>query len=439
MLGDKPIALRKSGPYTVIFDLPQPYASAERLFDSVAILPRHLLEQSYSEGKLPREWSLGTSPDRIAGLGPFCLKQYLAGQRVTLARNPYYWKADRRGRRLPYVDEITFLLAGNEDAEVLRFEANEIDVINRLSAENYGVLEGQQASHNFRLYDAGPSLEYNFVLLNLNSSLPSKSDGIRTKQTWFDNVTFRQALSLAIDREGMNRIIFQGRGSPIWTHVTPGNKIWMDNNVSHPARSLDQARALLKTAGFSWRTDGTLLDGRGNEVEFSVIVSASSNQRTQMATMLQQDLKQVGISVQVVPMEFRAMLDRVFQTHDYEAAVMGLGGGDVDPNSQLNVWLSSGDDHLWNLGETHPATPWEAEMDRLMKRQMSALSLKQRKALYDGVQEIEANEIPLVFLVSPHVLAGARSRVHNFKPAVLDPHTLWNSEQLFIVEGTATK
>ena len=74
-------------------------------------------------------------------------------------------------------------------------------------------------------------------------------------------------------------------------------------------------------------------------------------------------------------------------------------------------------------------------MDRLMKQQMSTLSAKDRKRLYDRVQEIEVEDVPLVFLVSPNVLAGAKVRVHNFQPAILDSHTLWNSEQLFLVDG----
>jgi peptide/nickel transport system substrate-binding protein len=270
-------------------------------------------------------------------------------------------------------------------------------------------------------------------LLNLNSALPSQANEIRRKQAWFNNVDFRKAISSAIDRDGINRIVYQGRGSPIWTHVTPGNRLWADEKTPHPVRSLEQSRHLLKSAGFSWRNDGTLTDTHGVNVEFSIITSASSTQRTHMATMIQQDLKDLGIRVQVVPLEFRTMLDRILQTHDYEAAVMGLGGGDVDPNSQLNVWLSSGDDHLWHLNETEPATAWEAEIDRLMKKQMSTLSDIDRKHLFDRVQEIEVEDVPVVFLVSPNVLVGAKVRVHNFMPAVLDSHTLWNSEQLSVV------
>ena len=98
LVGETPITVRKVDPYTVTFTLARPYASAERLFDSVAILPRHLLERAYSEGKLAQAWTLDTPPDRIAGLGPFRLKEYVPGQRLTLERNPYYWKRDRNRR-----------------------------------------------------------------------------------------------------------------------------------------------------------------------------------------------------------------------------------------------------------------------------------------------------------------------------------------------------
>jgi peptide/nickel transport system substrate-binding protein len=436
LVGGTPISVRKVDPYTVTFTLSHPYASAERLFDSVAILPRHLLESAYSEGKLGHAWTLNAPPDRIAGLGPFRLKEYVPGQRLTLERNPYYWKTDQNGSRLPYLAKITFLCVGNDDAEVLRFEAGETDIVNRINADNYSVLQQERLSHRLQLYDLGPALDYNFLLFNLNSIVPAKAGEIRRKQQWFNDVRFRQAVSSAIDRDGMNRIIYHGRGAPTWTHVSPGNQLWFDSSALRPHRSLTHARDLLKAAGFSWREDdGTLVDPRGAPVEFSIMTSSSSNERTEMATMVQQDLHELGIHLQVVPLEFHSMLDRVFQTHDYEAAVMGLSGGDGDPNSQMNVWLSSGDDHLWNLGQVHPATAWEAEIDRLMNQQLSTSAPEDRKRLYDRVQKIEIDEVPVVFLVSPDLLVGAKDRLRNFKPAILDSHTLWNAEHFYLQDG----
>ena len=88
-----------------------------------------------------------SAPGEIAGLGPFRLKQYVPGQRVVLERNPYYWKVDRKNQRLPYLDELVFLFVGTEDAQVMRFEAGETDMISRLSSENYNLLSRERQSH----------------------------------------------------------------------------------------------------------------------------------------------------------------------------------------------------------------------------------------------------------------------------------------------------
>ena len=111
--------------------------------------------------------------------------------------------------------------------------------------------------------------------------------------------------------------------------------------------------------------------------------------------------------VNVVTLELRALLDRLLTTHDYEACVLGLGGGDADPNSEMNVWLSSGGTHLWNPGQTQPATPWEAEIDTLMRRQLTTRDVALAKRLYDRVQELVAQNLPIISLVSPSVLVGA--------------------------------
>jgi len=432
IIGGQPLVVKKLDSMTVQFRLAKPYASAERVFDSVAILPRHLLESSYLKGTLSQAWNLSTTPERIAGLGPFRLKEYVPGQHITLERNPYYWKVDKSGTSLPYLSTITFLFVSNEDAEVLRFESGETDLLNRLGADNYAVLKRQEAARKLRVYDVGSSLEYNFLLFNLNPQLPSGSDEIAKRQEWFKDVNFRRAISFAIDRDAINRIVFLGRGAPIWTHVTPGNQLWFDHAIVRDARSLSRSRELLRAGGFSWNKDGSLLDRRGTSVNFSIMVSTSSVQRTRMASMIQQDLKDVGINVEVTPIEFRTMLDRIFQTHNYEAAVMGLGGGDLDPNSQMNIWMSSGDDHLWSLGQSHPATAWEAEIDGLMEKQMYAFDPAERHRLYNRVQQIETEQIPMVFLVAPNLLVAKSERLHNFQPAVLDSHTLWNADELYV-------
>ncbi len=432
IVGGKPIAVQKIDAYTVRFTLTQPYAAAERIFDSLAIMPRHLLEKAYHEDRFTQVWNLGTLPAEMAGLGPFRLKQYVPGQRIVLERNPYFWKIDQKKNRLPYLDQIVFLFAGNEDAQVIRFQAGDTDIMSRINAENYALLSRDAQNRGYELFDLGPSLEYNFLLFNLNDVKAPAANKLAPQLSWFSNLKFRQAVSAAIDRESIVKLVYAGRGMPLWGNVSPSNKLWVDQSLPHPARSVEHARDLLRSAGFSWRSDGRLLDIQNRPVEFSIIASSSNNQRTKIATLIQDDLGQLGMDVHVAPLEFRALLDRVFQTFDYEAAVMGLGGGDADPNPEMNVWLSNGSTHLWHLGETKPATDWEAQVDHLMQKQMVELNYGRRKHLFDQVQEIISANLPYIFLATPDILVGAKKIVGNFKPAILEPNTLWNVEQLYL-------
>lgn len=430
----RPISVRKVDSHTVVFQLPKPYGVAERLFDGLAVLPRHLLEKPYEEGKIGQLGTLATLPNQWAGLGPFRLKEYVPGQRLVLERNPYYWKTDTKGNRLPYLDELVFLFVASADAQVLRFQSGDTDLISRLGAENFSVLSQEQK--DYTMVDAGPGLEYNFLFFNLNEPGEKTSAETLQKLKWFREVKFRQAVSAAIDREAIVRLVYQGRGSALWGLVTPGDRRWRDNKLPHPARSLDQARALLKEAGFSWsaglNAESTLLDSSGKPVEFSIVTSSSNADRSKMAALIQDDLKQLGMRVQVVPLEFRSLLDRVTQTKEYDACVLGIASFDADPNSDINVWLSSGGLHFWNPSQAHPATPWEAEIDRLINEQMYARTFEQRKKLYDRAQEILWNYQPMIFLASPDILTGARKAVGNFRPAVLEPYVLWNVEQLYL-------
>jgi len=431
LISGKPLKVEKLDAYTVRFTFPSPYAPAERVFDGLAILPRHLLEKDYQAGKIAQEWTLTTPPAQIAGLGAFRLKQVIPGDRIVLERNPYYWKIDSKGQRLPYLDELTFVVVPTQDAQVIRFQAGDSQIISSLSADNYAALEAEQKARHFKLYDAGPGLEYNFLMFNLNDDVEGRLPEIARKQKWFRDVRFRQAISAAIDRAGIVRLVYRNRAAALATHVSPGNKAWFNSSVPIPVRSLPHARELLKAAGFSWNAENMLLDSSGQPVEFSIVVSSSNSQRNQIATLVQADLKAIGISAHVVPIEGRSASDRLLNTHDYEAIVMGLVSGDADPAPDLNILMSNGQSHFWHLGEKTPATPWEAELDQLMQKQLVTLNYQQRKKIYDRVQEILAQQLPMIYLASPNILVGAQENLGNFHPAIIEQYTFWNAEELF--------
>jgi ABC-type transport system substrate-binding protein len=297
IVGGKPITVRKVDAQTLVFQLSKSYGAGERLFDGLAILPRHLLEKSFTEGKLAQSWALATPANEWAGLGPFRLKEYVAGQKLVLERNPCYWKQDANGSRLPYLDELVFLFVPNADAQVLRFQSGETDLISRLGAENFSVLSRQQSGYT--MSDAGPGLEYNFLFFNLSEPGEKISPDLARKMKWFREVKFRQAISAAVDRDAIVRLVYQGRGAALWGPVTPGNHRWANSAILHPARSLEKARSLLKEAGFAWTIgpngEPELVDSGGKPVEFSILTSSTNADRTKMATLIQDDLKQLGV------------------------------------------------------------------------------------------------------------------------------------------------
>ncbi|MGE3354948.1 MAG: ABC transporter substrate-binding protein, partial [Planctomycetota bacterium] len=430
ILGGQPIAVRKIASHTVAVDLPQPYAAAERLFDGLAMLPRRLAP-ALQEGRLAALWGVGTAPADVVGLGPFRLKEVRPGERVVLERNPYYWKSDAKGTRLPYLDEIVWLVVPSDDAQVLRFQAGELDLLNRVPAPLVPALERAARGSAYAVHDLGASLEYNFLFFNLGAD--------RVRQPLFLDVRFRRAVSLAVDRPAIARLVYGGRATPLWGHVTPGNRLWANADIPKPARAIAQARATLGEAGCRWGPDGALLDPRGKPVTVSLLVAAGNGPLLETATLLQADFKAIGLRIQIVPLEFRALLDRVLEARDYDAALLRLGSGDVDPNGEMNVWPSTGTAHVWNPGRAAPATAWEAEIDRLMAAQLTTGDPVRRKALYDRVQALVAQELPIVPLISPNVVVAARRSLGNLRPAVLDHYTLWNADSLFWQSSGSTR
>ena len=149
-----------------------------------------------------------------------------------------------------------------------------------------------------------------------------------------------------------------------------------------------------------------------------------------MATLIQQDLKTIGVKLNLVTLDMPSLLERFTKSFQYEAAILGLTNVDLDPNEQMNVWISSSQDHGWNPHQKSPATPWEAEIDRLMRAQAAELDNNKRKALFDKVQQIVRQQLPYIYLVNRNSLSAVSTSLKGVNPATLSPETFWNIESL---------
>jgi peptide/nickel transport system substrate-binding protein len=385
---------------------PAPVAGLDRLFDQVAI---------FSE-RSPRKES--------AVLGPFMLADYKPGTTVLLKRNPNYWKMDEQGRKLPYLDSIRLDIQPNRDVEMLRFKRGELDLINSLDSEYFDKLA---AASPQLVHDAGPSLDSEQLWFNQVAKAPIPG----YKKNWFRSANFRRAISEAISREDLSRVVFHGHAQPALGPFSPANKFWFDGSLKPQAYSPDAALKALQNDGFRLE-NGALKDKDGNEVVFSIITNAGSKTRERMAVLIQDDLQKIGIHVNVVTLDFPSLIERMTQTFDYEAIILGLTNVDLDPNGEMNVWLSSSENHQWNPQQKTPETAWEAEIDRLMRAQASSTDPKLRKEAFDRVQEIVVEQEPFIFLVNKNALSAVSTAVHGAAPVILSPQTFWNAERLTV-------
>lgn len=409
--GPGEVAARVLSPARVAITFPAPVAGLDRLFDQVAIL------------------SARSPQKEKAALGPFYLADYKAGSYVLLKRNPNYWKKDDAGHQLPYLDSVRLDIQPNQDIEALRFRRGEIDLINSLDSEYYDRL-GEASPALVR--DAGPSLDTEQVWFNQVAGSPIPA----YKIDWFRSQDFRRAVSEAINRADLARVAFRGHAAPSMGPVSAANKVWFDQRLKPIPFSPSGALQRLQRDGFHL-DNNVLRDRAGHPVEFSIITNAGNKYRERMAAMIQQDLGNIGMKVNVVTLDFPSLIERITQSFNYEACLLGLTNVPLDPNEQMNVWLSSGDNHQWNPREKTPATPWEAEIDRLMQRQASSNDLAVRKAAFDRVQEIAADEVPFIYLVNKDALSGVSTALQGEVPVVLRPQTYWNIERLKLSQEVA--
>src|SRR5262249_16854440 len=129
-------------------------------------------------------------------------------------------------------------------------------------------------------------------------------------------------------------------------------------------------------------------------------------------------------------LDFPSLIERITRTFEYEACLLGLVNTDLDPNSQMTVWLSSGENHQWNPSQKPPATPWEAEIDKLMRERAGAATERFRKAKFDGVEKSVEEEQRFSYLINKDVLVAVSSSVIGAAPVVLNPQAFWNAETL---------
>lgn len=427
-VGGQPLRVSAPDPSTVVVTLPAPFAPGLRVLDNLPILPRHKLEPALDRGEFRATW-VPTTPlsDRV-GLGPFVLTDHVAGQRLVFVRNPHYWRRDDRGMQLPYVDRITVAVIPEQNTEALRLEAGEVDLAANaeIRPEDYLRYKRVAAGGRLNVVDAGVGLDPSMLWFNLTGAPALEA------KPWIAQREFRQAISHAVDRQAIIDTVFSGMAVPLYGAVTPGNRTWYSASAPKYPYDPGRARQLLSSIGLADRNaDGTLEDASGRAVRFSILTQRGNSIRERTAAMLQEHLRQVGIGIDVVPLDIGGMINR-WTRADYDAIYFGTQASSTDPALNADQWYSSGSFHVWHPHQEKPSTEWEARIDELMRRQAVSRSLAERQRLFAEVQRIVGEELPAIYFVAPRVIVVHAARVLNVTPALQVPQLLWSPDTLAV-------
>jgi peptide/nickel transport system substrate-binding protein len=425
-VGGKPLAVSAPDASTVVVRFPSVFGPGIRLLDNLAILPRHKLEGALNAGTLSKAWDLATPPAEIVGLGPFVLKAYQPGQRLVFERNPRYWRTDARGQRLPVLDRLTLEIVPDQNAELVGLQTGQIDFAqSEVRPEDYATLRRAADQGKLSLLDLGVGLDADSFWLNLRPNRPATA-----KRPWLLRTELRRAISHAVDRRSFAETVFLGAAVPVYGPITPGNQRWYSPDLPRFDYDVAASRRLLAGLGLADRDgDAVLEDRAGATAGFTIVTQKGNTALERGAAFIAEDLRKVGLAVEVAPLDVGALIDRI-ERGDYDAVYYRFLTTDLDPALNIDLWISSGSAHVWNPSQAKPATDWEREIDRLMARQVAALDPAERKALFDQVQRIVAEQLPMIQFAAPRIYVATSTRVVNATPALLRPVILWNPDTL---------
>ena len=283
-----------------------------------------------------------------------------------------------------------------------------------VSPNNAAFIKSMEKKYNYKLIDLGPSQSSNFVWFNMskNTSEP--------KYSWFNNRNFREAISLAIDRENIINNVFQGLGSPLNTAYADISPFYNTKIKVNPKANTEKAVKILKKSGFSLKTDKRtkekiLYDSKLNRVDFNLYTNSGNRERELMGVIIAENLKEIGIKANFKLLEFNNFVGKIMSAKDYDAGILGFtGGSSNEPNSGANVWTSSGRLHAFDPKATQKQAlirNWEKEIDNIFASGVKTLDFKKRKEIYDRFQEIVFREKPFIYLATPRTFTAVNKRV----------------------------
>ncbi len=332
----------------------------------------------------------GQDPSRVVGTGPFLFEEWVTGDHVTLVPNDNYWNG------APILDEYIFKILPDDAAAVNQLKTGEID----WASLTPSAVEEFEGNDDVSVVDY-PTLSFTFYGLNLDA----ETTGL------FQDVEVRQAMLYALDREAMLQSIYFGYGEvAVGTIPTMS---WAYNPESIDLKypyDPEQAEALLDEAGWTDTNGNGVRDKDGQELSFTMYSIAGNAVYEAMLVAMQEYWNQIGVEMTPSPEPFPALVERITETFDFEAFLVGFSwGAAVDQSTMFTCDAAGGN----GFNITSYCNP---EVDAILAEALSEPDQAKRIELYNEFQNIVVEELPETVTFFGRGINGLATRVHNVYP-----------------------
>ncbi len=347
------------------------------------ILPKHILE-----GQDIRTSPLARKP---IGAGPYRLAAWEPGSRIILHASPTYF----RGK--PHIDNVIYRIIPDSSTMFMETRAGRLDIMDLTPLQYLRQTKGPEWDQRFTKYRYLASV---YVYLGFNLEHP-----------FFKDVRVRRAISLGINRDDIIRGVLLGQGVPAFGPFKPGT--WPYHPTLQPVRQdIKAAQALLAEAGFEDSDGDGVLDREGQPLAFTILTNQGNEQRILTATVMQAQLKKLGIDVRIRTVEWAAFIREFVNKGRFDTVLLGWT---IPQDPDLySVWHSS-QTFEGGLNFTHYRN---SELDTLLVQAQSTPARDIRITLYHRIQEILDSEQPYCFLFVPYALPVVQRRIRGITPAL---------------------
>jgi peptide/nickel transport system substrate-binding protein len=384
-----------------------PYSSSYTIIQKAEVLDKYTFRVKYKKPFAPalESWGMGILPKHLLekvdinnapfnrnpiGTGPYIFKKWKTAEKIVLEANPDYFEGK------PYISKYIYRIIPDQSVQFLELKSGGIDMMGLTPDIYKNQADTKWFTSKFNKYRY-PAFMYTYLGYNLLNPI-------------FKDKKVRVAISYAINKKEIIEGVLQGLGVESTGPFPPTS--WAYNNeIKGYEYSPSKAKKILEEIGWKDLNNDSILEKDNKPFEFLLMTNQGNKSRELCATIIQEQLKKVGIKVNIRIIAWSSFISEYIDKKKFDAVILGWSLG-RDPDC-YDIWHSSKtEEKQYNF-----VSYKNSVVDGLLVEGRETFDIEKRKKIYHRIHNILAEDVPYTFLYVPDSLVAIQNRIHNVEPA----------------------